>query len=48
MSGLALDRTRTQGASLFHIRDSKVARLVIYWSGERALADLGFGAKPRG
>jgi hypothetical protein len=45
MSGLELDRTRTKGASLFHIRDSKVARLVIYWNGEQALADLGFGAK---
>jgi ketosteroid isomerase-like protein len=45
-SGLELGRMRSQGASLFHIRDGKVTRLVLYWDGQRALADLGLGSEP--
>jgi ketosteroid isomerase-like protein len=41
MSGLAIGRMRTTGANLFHIRDGKVTRLVIYLDRERARADLG-------
>jgi ketosteroid isomerase-like protein len=31
----------TDGASLFHIRDGKVTRLVLYLDRERAFAELG-------
>jgi ketosteroid isomerase-like protein len=40
-SGLELGQMRAQGAVLFHISDGKVTRLVLYFDGERALADLG-------
>ena len=40
-SGLELGQMRTKGADLFHVRDGKVTRLVLYWDRERALADLG-------
>jgi ketosteroid isomerase-like protein len=38
-SGLRVDHV--SGATLFHIRDGKVTRLVLYWDRENALADLG-------
>jgi ketosteroid isomerase-like protein len=37
-SGVEVDQLR---ASLFQVRDGKVVRLVLYWSRDRALADLG-------
>jgi ketosteroid isomerase-like protein len=40
-SGLALGQMQAKGASLFHIRGGKVARIVTYWDREHALADLG-------
>ena len=41
-SGLEIGQTRVGQANLFHIRDGKVSRVVIYLDPERALADLGF------
>jgi ketosteroid isomerase-like protein len=32
---------RTKGASLFHVRDGKVTRLVLYLDMERGLEALG-------
>jgi ketosteroid isomerase-like protein len=40
-SGLDLGEMRAEGATLFHVRDGEVIRLVAYWDRERALADLG-------
>jgi ketosteroid isomerase-like protein len=40
-SGLDVGQISTKGASLFHLRDGKVARLVQYFDRKRALADLG-------
>jgi ketosteroid isomerase-like protein len=40
-SGLDLAATRTQGATVFHIRGGKVTKLVLYWDRVSAFADLG-------
>jgi ketosteroid isomerase-like protein len=40
-SGLEVGQIWTKGASLFHLRGGKVARLVQYFDREHALADLG-------
>jgi ketosteroid isomerase-like protein len=41
LSGLELEDMLTGGATLFHICDGKVSRLVVYADCDRALADLG-------
>jgi ketosteroid isomerase-like protein len=38
LSGIEVDQA---GATVFHIRDGKVARLVNYWDRNLAFADLG-------
>lgn len=40
-SGLELDEMQTRGANLFHIRAGRVAKLVLYFDRDAALAALG-------
>jgi ketosteroid isomerase-like protein len=40
-SGLDIEQTGATGAEVWHVRDGKVIRLVLYWYREQALADLG-------
>jgi ketosteroid isomerase-like protein len=44
-SGLDVGHLRAGGTVLFEIRRGKVARLVVYWERDRALADLGLAAE---
>jgi ketosteroid isomerase-like protein len=44
ISGLEVGQVRVKGATLLHLREGKVTRLVLYFDCERALADLGLAA----
>jgi ketosteroid isomerase-like protein len=40
-SGIELPHGLARGASVMHIRDGRVARIILYMDRDRALADLG-------
>ena len=40
-SGLEVGDIHRKGANLFHVRDGKVTKLVLYWNRENALPDAG-------
>jgi ketosteroid isomerase-like protein len=40
-SGVALEQIASEGAVLYHVRDGKVTKEVVYFDRDRALADLG-------
>ena len=41
VSGLEVSSVSARGASLFHVRDGKVVKLVLYANRERGLEDVG-------
>jgi ketosteroid isomerase-like protein len=40
-SGVELQQMRARGAAVFHLREGKVAKQIVYFDRERAFADLG-------
>jgi hypothetical protein len=47
-SGLEIGEMQAIGVNLFHLRDGKVTRLVLYMDRNRALADLGVAPEDDG
>jgi hypothetical protein len=45
MSGVELGEMQTRAATVFHVRDRKVRKLVVYADRGNALADLGLSAE---
>ena len=44
-SGVELEQMHAKAATLFHVGDGKVTRLVIYFDRRRAITELGFEPK---
>lgn len=40
-SGVQISDMRSKGAGLFHVRNAKVTRHVVYWDRDHAFAELG-------
>ena len=40
-SGLEVAQTGSRAATIFTVRGGSVGKIVVYWDGEHALADLG-------
>jgi ketosteroid isomerase-like protein len=47
-SGLELDEIGAKAAHVFHIRDGKVTKVIVYLDRQRAFADLGLPSEAAG
>ena len=45
-SGVDLQQMRAQGAAVFHVREGRVAKQIVYFDRSRAFADLGLRSRP--
>jgi ketosteroid isomerase-like protein len=44
-SGVELDKLQTRGATVFHVRDGRVTKMVVYWERDTGVDDLGLAAE---
>jgi ketosteroid isomerase-like protein len=44
-SGVEVTEMRSKAVNLFHVRDGRVTRLVVYFDAERVLTDLGLASE---